>query len=75
MDLNEYFKKHNSNIEEFCRKTGISRSAIYLYKTGRMRPSVDVALRIQEATNGEVTFDDLRYKICDLCKGRLNGQK
>lgn len=74
MDLNEYFEKHQLNMEDFCRKTGISRSALYLYRKGKLRPSVDTVLRIQEETNGEVTFDDLRYKICDLCKEKMNGK-
>lgn len=72
MQLDEYLEKHQIGIEDFCRKVGISRSALFLYRKGKFRPSVHTAMRIQEETNGEVTFDDLRYKICDLCKEKMN---
>lgn len=58
MDLNEYFKKNCINITAWAQSHGISLRTIYNIKNGRA-PTVEIAIRIVNATEGEVDFQDL----------------
>lgn len=61
MNLKEYLKSRKFTYEEFSKMVGISRQSITNYINFRRRPSLWVALRIQEATNGKVTVEDLNH--------------
>jgi len=59
MKLQNWLKEKGFSKAEFARKIGVSRHALYLYLKGKRQPRLDIALRIEEATNGEVTVKDL----------------
>lgn len=60
MNLSDYLKKNKLHIREFGRTYKISRDAIHSYLNGK-RPARRQAWKIFQATNGEVTFQDLQY--------------
>ncbi len=45
--------------EELAERLGIARNTLHLYIKGIRQPPLDVALRIEELTNGEVRVEDL----------------
>jgi transcriptional regulator with XRE-family HTH domain len=59
MKLKAWLNKEGLSKTEFAKKVGITRHALYLYLKGKRQPRLDIALRIEEATNGEVTVKDL----------------
>lgn len=59
MKLHDYLKKEGETRRSFAQKAGISRAMVSHIATGRATPSIETALRIQEATGGEVTAKDL----------------
>lgn len=60
MKLLEYLEKANLSTEEFARKVGVSAAGMFHYIAGRRLPSNEMALKIQEASLGNVTLKDLR---------------
>jgi plasmid maintenance system antidote protein VapI len=60
MKIEEYLKKNNKTIRGFAREIKINRYSIAKYIDGA-RPSKTVAWKIFNATDGEVTFEDLQY--------------
>ena len=59
MKLEDYLKKHQLTHEKFALKVGVSRPFITMILRGYNNPSVKLIKRIQEATKGEVRFEDL----------------
>ncbi len=59
MDLRTYLFRHRIKIAEFGRR--INFSAIHLHKiiSGERKPSKKLAKIIEQATNGEVTIQEL----------------
>lgn len=58
MKLREWLDAEKGRAPRLARDTGISLSAICKYKTGERRPILAHALRIRDATAGEVGVDD-----------------
>lgn len=61
MKLKEYFRIYRIDPVNFSVKSGISVSSIYRFLDGRT-PSFTTAIKIEKATDGKVTFEDLRGK-------------
>ena len=59
MKLAEYLKKHGLTHEQFAVQVGVSRPVITIMINGRKNPSARLIKKIQDETNGEVTFEDL----------------
>lgn len=55
MLLKEWLKKNNMNIPQFAKKMEVNASGIYKYIYGAKRLSPEMAVRIEEFTNNEVT--------------------
>jgi len=62
MKLSEWIRMNKVNKGEFAKALGIARNTLYLYERGLRQPPLDVAIRIKELTNGEVTPEDLVIK-------------
>lgn len=60
MQLSEYLKKHQISQETFARKVGSSQAVISAIISTR-RPGYALAQRIEEATDGVVTFEELIF--------------
>lgn len=45
--------------EEFSQKVNVSRTQITKIINNTVKPSVNLVKKIKEATNGEVTYEDL----------------
>ena len=59
MWIDEWIFKEGITKAEFARRVGISRVYLTSIISGRKRGSPDVAKRIRDMTNGEVTFEDI----------------
>jgi transcriptional regulator with XRE-family HTH domain len=60
MKLRDWLKKRwKGTKEEFAQKIGVSLMALNRYERGIRQPRLDIAIRIEKATNGEVTVEDL----------------
>jgi transcriptional regulator with XRE-family HTH domain len=59
MKLQKWLEQKKIPRTEFAKKIGITRHALYLYLKGKRQPRLDIALRIEKATNGEVRVEDL----------------
>ena len=62
MKLSEWIRMNKVNKGEFAKALGIARNTLHLYERGLRQPPLDVAIRIKELTNGEVTPEDLVIK-------------
>ncbi len=58
MKLSDYLKKKNETASAFARRLEISRSAVSHLISGHRTPSLHLALRIADATSGEVVAAD-----------------
>ncbi len=71
MKLNDYLKRENISQKKFADKLGIHQQSMYRIIHGINRPDYDNAKAIVEATNGEVTIEELcppREKMkCPIC--------
>lgn len=52
--LGDYLRARRIPEAAFGRLIGVSQAAINRYATGRRRPRRDIAIKIEEATAGEV---------------------
>ena len=64
MDLYDYFHKRRKdeqgfNADFFADQLGISKSYLSLIINGRGAPSIILAFKIQDVTNGSVSFRDM----------------
>ena len=57
--LAEYLSRHNVTQQVLAARAGIATNMVSAIKTGRRRPSPEVAKRIEAATNGEVPAANL----------------
>lgn len=59
MKLKEYFEKNHIDPVAFAVQAGISVTSIYRYMRGT-KPTVRLATKIEQLTEGKVTLKDLR---------------
>ena len=57
MKLNIYLKRKDR--EKFARLIGTTKNYVNLLACGSRRPSPELAVKIEKATNGQVTFEEL----------------
>lgn len=62
MELQKYLQEKNFSIAKFARLAKTSKSAIAHYVHKKRVPVLDIAMRIVEATGGEVSLKDLMSK-------------
>lgn len=59
MILDQYLRKHKITYTSFAEKIGYGRTYINEIGLGSKRPSRRLAKLIEQATNGEVTVEEL----------------
>ena len=59
MDLKEYLYQKRLTLKQFSEIIGYNRSYLSLIMNGKLKPSKRLAKDIQEATNGQVTENEL----------------
>jgi DNA-binding transcriptional regulator YdaS (Cro superfamily) len=59
MDLRSYLK--SKSRAEFARILGTTKNYVNVLACGSSRPSPSLALRIEQATDGQVTRDELLF--------------
>lgn len=59
--LHKYMTNKSLTCNEFAKISGISQPTVWRIKKGETTPSALTALRIEQATNGEVTLRDLLF--------------
>lgn len=60
MTLGEYVKKHGKGAKKALAKaTGLRWQTVHEIAEGRTIPRIPTAMKIQEATSGEVTIFDM----------------
>lgn len=79
MQLHEYLKKENISVPQFASRIGIHKNTIYLWLNRERAPSMENAQSVVEATQGEVTLDDILYlkkqkKKCPTCGRKLHNK-
>lgn len=58
MKLDDYLERHNLTQKEFAESTGIHPVNLNKYIKGKKIPNISTALKIREATKGEVDICD-----------------
>lgn len=59
MQLPDYLKTYSLTHSQFAEKVRVSQPHIANILSGKRRPSIELAKRIEIETGGEVTLDDL----------------
>lgn len=59
MQLPDYLKKHKLTHAQFAEKVNVSQPHIANILSGKRRPSIELAKRIEIVTKGSVILDDL----------------
>lgn len=59
MDLKDYLESRCLSRKEFADLVGINVASVTNYILGHRRPILEIALKIQEATQGKVSAADL----------------
>lgn len=53
-ELKQYLKSKHLTQADFAAKLGVTQSRVSEWLTGKRRPGLDMALRIQQVTRGKV---------------------
>ncbi len=61
MNLDEYLWRNKITKQDFANQIGISRGHIHQLINGTRSPSAKLAKKIEEATGGEVTKEELLF--------------
>ena len=59
MDLKTYLELMEIQFQDFAKKIEVTPCTISNYIHGRRKPRLEIALKIERATKGRVTVDDL----------------
>ena len=59
MDLKNYLDSRNIPYAEFAKMVDVSPATISNYIHWRRKPTLEIGRRIEKATKGKVTIDDL----------------
>ena len=60
--LLKYLDSKEMRMSEFARLMGVSLPTVWTYVKGNTKPSRVNALKIQRATDGEITLKDFGYE-------------
>jgi len=66
MDLNRYMESRNITTKEMAKMLNISPSTLNNYLAGRRVPTLEVAVKIEEITRGNVRPKDLMTFFWEL---------
>lgn len=75
MDLETYLKKKKKNILQFAKECGIPHQSMWSYVKKTRRPKPEVAMKLEEFTQGKVTAAELctmNYNIPRKRKKRVD---
>lgn len=61
MELRDWLHKNRIYTSKFADMIGISRQYMMNIKNKKYSPSLELALNISHATNGEVSVDEIRF--------------
>jgi len=61
MDLDYWLFKNKITKTDFARTIGISRGHLQGVISGKLKPSIKLAKKIEEATNGKVSKEELLF--------------
>jgi predicted transcriptional regulator len=59
MNLKRYLETRRFTKKEFARLIGVSSAAVSNYICKKRKPALDIAIRIEQVTDGKVTAQDL----------------
>ncbi len=68
MDLKEYLDVHRITYKEFSERLGINRQSLQNVVYGNKKPSLDLAIKIEELTKGQITPRELLKNFNDVFK-------
>ena len=76
MDIKEYLKHHKMSCAKFAQKLDIHPNHIWMVANQKRGASYELAVRIEEMTNGEITRQEVRpdkspRQRCPCC-GKLS---
>lgn len=60
MKIEEYLKKYRITKVEFAKRLGVNKSTVWNYISGRTRPTVSMAKKIDKESDGLITIKELR---------------
>lgn len=60
MDLREYLFKKKIKHEDFAKRVGTTRRTLFYIMAGTSNPKFSLIKKIVEATNGQVTYEDIK---------------
>jgi DNA-binding transcriptional regulator YdaS (Cro superfamily) len=61
LKLSEWLKKNKMTTSAFARQIGINKMTLFKHLWRKQRMSVRIALKVEEATNGEITAKELVF--------------
>lgn len=56
-NLQDYLKQNDSSVSSLARRVGCSASTISRAISGKRNPSFDLAMAVEDATNGQLTAE------------------
>ena len=63
MDLEEYLFRQRLKKNKFANGLGVTPSHLYAILSGRRRASVDLAIKIEQATQGKVKKEKVLFQM------------
>lgn len=76
MLLKDYIKEYGIVITHMAEKLDVHRNYLFMLISGKRRPSIHVARRIEDLTSGKVKVDDLIERTiperCPCCGKKIN---
>lgn len=73
--LAKYLKKRNESVSQFANRSGIPQPTVWRIFNEKFTPSPETALKINQATNGDITCMELLYPEKDQIQETENHAK
>jgi DNA-binding transcriptional regulator YdaS (Cro superfamily) len=66
MKLAEYLDQHSESQTNFAKRLGVSQGLVHQWLASKTRVTAEQAIRIEQATDGQVTRAALRPDLFDV---------
>jgi len=63
MDIEKFLGRPKMTVKALAEAAGVSRQIIYRILNGQGNPTIDTAVRIETATGGQVTANELLHAV------------
>lgn len=69
--IKSYRRRNGLTLQQFAERIGVTKATVWKYENAVRPPSIETAIAISKATDGEIRLEDLRPAIAQAVRDEL----